>query len=839
VKAPTQPDINDLHRKGAWSGPWSDLEPADDDVPAPHDGPSVAPMITPAEVAQALAAILSSPAPFLAVRTTPGSGKTDAAIAAAVAHVLAGGTAQFFVPNHALANQIAADIRARGITVSVPIGVAKVRSLPVLPADGSAELACKHHEAAEQMAMAGEHARRSLCEPCPHRTRYEGREEPCPAHDAGRTGAQVTIYQHTLLSQILSENAAKLRKEREAAEKGTPLDGPPSRVLVFIDESPAFDTITSLADVRADVERSGREADPSTWEHVGPLMRAALDGAEKSPDGATGRQWFAAGGTTPDAVDAVSEAAENLWSKGKISNLARQVIAGTPQASVRLARLARVAPLVGALLDAARDPDRGGTLWRDKNGAPHLVARARWIKAALDFTEAGGTLRLLDATCDETALRALFGQSIEIHRVDVADAPCVVRRFYPWSRGARSRHAPGGVPDANRLRGPLREVVSAARAHGSRRLAFVAHKPVAKALRDWLAAPEKRPAFIPPELEALRAELAAAYPSEERITVAHFGALRGLNNMSGADLLAVFGDPWPHMPTARAQARVIGVDPNVWAAALARGEAVQAWGRFRPVYRSTPGVLLHFGAEVLRPRPSDAPQWAAAESAALRGGRPEATATGDPATWKATREAAGLTVEQHAAMLGLGRSTYCRKVAEATAPARKKTTKTPGEMPSLNWPQPISDSPLSSLNGQFRDAPPSPSQPPLETAATMEESSMKPAENPPASPAFPLMDEPACGADAPAAPDSGVVEFVGTIASNIGGLSSRGFGHVSPPGVGGPEVIELNVAAINDALAWLPPRLAHGSPSLATVVLREQDAVRRAIEEMVRLASVA
>jgi hypothetical protein len=80
-----------------------------------------------------------------------------------------------------------------------------------------------------------------------------------------------------------------------------------------------------------------------------------------------------------------------------------------------------------------------------------------------------------------------------------------------------------------------------------------------------------------------------------KISVGHFGAVRGLNSMADADAVITIGDPWLDVGVAQSEALYLGVEWNERLEALSRAELEQAHGRLRTIHRARPGRALHVG----------------------------------------------------------------------------------------------------------------------------------------------------------------------------------------------------------------------------------------------------
>jgi hypothetical protein len=115
-----------------------------------------------------------------------------------------------------------------------------------------------------------------------------------------------------------------------------------------------------------------------------------------------------------------------------------------------------------------------------------------------------------------------------------------------------------------------------------------------KCLADWKSMGQPREA-----LDAFSAVLAPTLdPWRPKLLTAHYGATRGLNDMSQADALITLGDPWTNLGDARSDAAFLqlGADWEARYTARCRAELEQAHGRLRTVHRTEPARALHVGA---------------------------------------------------------------------------------------------------------------------------------------------------------------------------------------------------------------------------------------------------
>lgn len=682
------PDDNDRAKRGEVWGYGDDAEDVDVEAPEPPVSGTVPRLLSAAEGTAAIRAALRSPAALVVLRSTPGCGKSAEAWALVGDRCRGDERAIVTAPTHRLGEQIQAALGALGVPSTRPQGVARVR-LPLLDGNGADAPACVHHQAAELLAIAGSSAREELCKDCPARENHPQTGGDCPAFLAGSEKAPAAVMQHALLAAILRRQTGLLTAP-PAPGKGGKGPPPPARLLV-VDEPPPPFLHSPLSSARHQYDRAGLAAELSAnaRERLEPALFAVLRAVEAGGHtGASLRGLLALAGGTPGAVEA--DLAElraldgaDLWQKDLPTRLARSAMhpSGREHALGRLAIVARFSGLLAALVDAAHAPDRP-VLRVDEDGAAFLVTRARWTRYLGPYLAAGGRVRLLDATAPVDAFRALWGDALEVASVEVEDAPGVTRRALRWGHAARGRHTIEGQVLAEETRGPLRRLAELVTECSARKIGLLTHKPLADALRGWLAAPpgQPAPAFVPDELAAL-------VGAGVEVSVGHYGAQRGLNHWAECDMLATLGDPWPNLGAARAEAAALGLEADAWAIEQARAELVQAWGRIRAVHRTAPALVAHFGSPVLAPEPSWAPQWAGVRQERAPLGRPRTVLPlTDPATWAEDRAQLGLSARQHAVALGLSWGTYSRRAPKVAT----ETPKTPRETVAHNPPLEVS-----------------------------------------------------------------------------------------------------------------------------------------------------
>lgn len=706
-----QRDDNDRFQAGEVFGFLDDVEPVEPSIPPPPASGPVARLLSAAEAMRRIDAVLRSPSPFVGLRSTTGAGKSAATRLWLRDVATLDEPAIVAVPTHALAAQTAGELQRLGVGATAPMGVARVR-LPLLEGQSEAP-ACVHHEAADLLARTGARPREELCKDCPERTAYQGREgSECPAYLAGAEREPVAVLQHTVLAAVLRHHTGLLTMPPPANDARK---APRPARLVVVDELPALSLHSSLEGVRRQYQRArlAEELRADARERVEPVLLAVLRAVDAgAPDGASLRALLDPTGERVAEVEALLADARTLdgaafWHDSFPTRLAHQAMHPSTRAHAleRLAVVARFSSLFDALVDAAHHPDVP-VLRVEGEEPPRLVTLARWARYVGPYLAAGGRVRLLDATAPTDALRALWGELLELHVVDVADAPGVERRVLAWPHAARSRHTLGALLLADELRGPLRRLAELVAERGARSVGILTHKPVADALRGWLhdreADPSKpTPAWCPDEFAALVASGVELRPG-------HYFAQRGLDTWAACGVLATLGDPWPNLGAVRAEAAAIGIEPEAWGRELARAELVQAWGRARTVHRTTPVLVVHLGAPVLAPDASWAPQWAGVEVERPARGRPRSVTLklSDALTWPGERARLGLSARQHARALGLSWTTYFRRDREASGTVDEASEETAENKPKdvvHNPPQQVSEgvtdtpSPSSSL----------------------------------------------------------------------------------------------------------------------------------------------
>jgi hypothetical protein len=623
-------------------------------------------LVTAKEGAQQVRALVGEAfgAPGITViLATPGLGKSQAVREALAAR---GEGAVYCVPNHELAAQTTAELARVGLGATHPVGVVSVRKLPLL-----SHAACQREEDVAAMIAAGAQARHDICPTCPHLPTC------VPTQHKADPKAHVWVHQSAIAAGVLGQAAAKLR---QGLLPGA--EGPSPARLAILDEPPAVVEHLALPAGGGPLgayalAKARGELSDGACETLGPVveaLREALGSPNLEP-----RSLRELLGTGEEADHVLRELIEGRSGSamrpailaGAIEGLTRE--AQAPQHRATLARIEAVEALVGALTEAAHRPDAPCLFWLaphgEHPGGYQLTTRAPWVRAALEFQTAGGSVVILDATANAAALGAVFGEGLRVARVDVEDAPGMARRWARWASGARSRHVgPEKEPDPRQVRGALRRIAEQARTCGARNVGILAHKAVheglARAIEQVNEGSGAVPLLLPPEFVRLLLPQEDGSPGVEFV-LGHFGAQRGLDRWKECELLVTLGDPHPNLGAVTAEALALGIDPQAYADHQAGAELVQAWGRARAVHRQAPGVILHVGN--LAPSGELAPQWSGAGPSFAAPGRPRATGRDggplDPRAWASERERLGLSARGHARHLGVEWASYWRAEA--------------------------------------------------------------------------------------------------------------------------------------------------------------------------------
>lgn len=266
-------------------------------------------------------------------------------------------------------------------------------------------------------------------------------------------------------------------------------------------------------------------------------------------------------------------------------------------------------------------------------------APARWVRAVHDLRGEGVRVLILDATASDEVCTSLWTR--QPTRVHVADAPNVDREWV-YTSGARSEKL--NARDAARW---VQQIADRAHARGGKHVGLITK-------RAWR--------------DRLHRLLRAALP-DVKVSVGHFGGLRGLDTLQDVDLLAVVGEQWHGLGDVAGEAAVVGADAKVRWRQRTEEELAQAEGRLRPVHRRTPALLLRFTAT--RPNLQMAPQWRAASHPGVTA-LPGCVERIDPKSSSSLRAAKlklDLSEQELALLAGISRGSLRRRLADQGDPA--------------------------------------------------------------------------------------------------------------------------------------------------------------------------
>jgi hypothetical protein len=142
----------------------------------------------------------------------------------------------------------------------------------------------------------------------------------------------------------------------------------------------------------------------------------------------------------------------------------------------------------------------------------------------------------------------------------------------------------------------------------------------------------------------------------------YYGALKGLDHLADVDALVTMGDPRPNTESVALTAVYLGLAEDDLVARLTRAELEQAHGRIRAPQRTRPARALHVGVVLPGGHGWDRATWLPAGD--LRAPR----AAMDADQFRAAREALGLTQDELAEHLEVGRASVQRYEAGRPIP---------------------------------------------------------------------------------------------------------------------------------------------------------------------------
>jgi hypothetical protein len=546
-----------------------------------------APILPLAEATACLTrAIREAPDGLTVISAECGLGKTNAAIGVAVdraakpyaspdaigARAPLGSKTAISVDKNKLAEQIAADLRARGTPVRRIFG-----PLSVLREDGTPE--CRFHEVARPLVAGGQPMQWELCQGR-GLTKCEFYAN-CRARDGveGPDDARVTVGPHALLSNL-------------DAEAGT------TGLLIIDEPPPPLETIVlsapDLADARQRLEsfegryalRMARVLDAfDVWrgeETVHPIEVIRAHAGDNASDIVNAVQLLDA--KAPPirhsnffvAKRSITFATQ-LGNASRVLGALRHAVASTGPVAVRVEKR-------GLVLTWARE-DLAKALQRD---------------GAVVVTDANAEIHV-------PVYEKIIGGKAHVHRFAADDGAPIARTLLRCSSANRTGWFEHGrvnldssfvaaVRGATQWAGSSRSV-GIITMRVLRVLLEAAWRPDDEALDDqWreLGQPKEDLA----EGREKLGPILQRYKGE--IQFGHYGAVRGLNTMADVDALITLGDPWQNLGDVQSDVAFLGLEED-WRGrmnALCRAELEQAQGRLRPVHRKRPGRALHVGSIV-------------------------------------------------------------------------------------------------------------------------------------------------------------------------------------------------------------------------------------------------
>lgn len=517
---------------------------------------------------------------------TPGAGKTRAARLVLLDRVRRGGRFAWFSPNHALLEELQAELLAAGVTVHHVQGVGK---------------ACRFPDLVKAFRDRPDF-RNLFCPGCEHRA-------SCAAWSSN-PDAEVILAPHASYPSLHDRGELEDR-------------------VVIVDESPPTVQVAAVSLAEVDRVFIGEEASkrpPMGWPEdlagavriAGNCLRCILWDAA--------RQRRANPGRHPDAV--TGELLRELVRKhlpGVAEVEACRRVAVTPLPQLHPEDLGDPAEVAEQLPHPKhRDLARLVLALAEGDDVPGLALvvhdRKAWFElrapTPLPMPRDAG-LVVLDATGAISApeLEAAYGVPVHVHALEVEPKRPPGRVLIRSGSASRRSLCPRGQVREGRLAGTLPNILRAAAAEVRRvagvlnrrvRLGVLTHRPIADLLRET------------PELLEAAARAAGLDVETCREWVGHYGLDGAATNrfdVAEVDVLLVLGDPIPPLHVVQLDAALLGLD---WRELLRRRVArdlAQAVGRARSLRH--PGRLV---VTVGRHRP---PGWEDVKACRLRAGRPE------------------------------------------------------------------------------------------------------------------------------------------------------------------------------------------------------------------------
>ncbi len=474
-----------------------------------------------------------------------------------------------------LAIQIATDLAATGVAVRRVFG-------PLSVVDSRGEPVCKLHAKALPLVEGGQSVTWEFClgrgkYKCPH-------YDECPAKDGeqlyGPTAdatPRVTVGTHAMLHEI----------DASAGSTG---------LLVIDEPPPLLETFTIDPE---DIELALHNVASFQRDFAAAMMPVLL----------ALRDWKDPEQTFEDLTDTLERppTVDPITLRPITRPPLRFDTARACRADIALARIVgKVSSVLRALFRALTDADATVRLEDDP---PRIVVTAPRPDLTSSLRREGAVVAM-DANADLhlPGFAKVVGYDPPLHRFLADDGARIERTMLRCGSATRRSWLSHGrlVLDTGLL-AALRGIASWADECASKlgrpiSLGIITIRLVETVIRyaqgedvvaDWVKAKQSTSTLI-----SARDEIAAIFASPRiirPISLAHYGATRGLNRLAGVDCLATVGDPWPNLGTIRAEADYLAVDFDHRLEETARAELEQAHGRLRTVHRTTPGFALHVG----------------------------------------------------------------------------------------------------------------------------------------------------------------------------------------------------------------------------------------------------
>lgn len=519
-------------------------------------------------------------ASLVLVSTECGLGKTRAAIDVAVERAAVQMKTAISCRTNALAVQVTADLRARGVTVR--------RIFGPLSVEGPDE--CIHRDRALPLISGGQSLHREFC---------EGRkgQSKCDAYDTctiregyegGDDGYYVIVGNHAQLGELVEE----------CGQKG----------LLIIDEPP--EPVTSEPITDEDFKTLDLMKDAFAKNYV-TCMQRVVDIAEMHRD------------ENPERASDIFWGIELDWAfppnwRGTAPHLKSERIGVirsrfTKKNSKKEGIASRVYNLLYETVKSDSENTKGTAIVRYVKGSENsknafVITRMNYglEKAILRVPSPGGGTVILDANASTHAkmYEKIVGYPLTCDKFGAVDKS-PIERTRVQIRSARSKWIPGGRLDIEEVGTGfkiLHEWIYSGPSNW--KYGLITFKPIALAMKavhgedvkkDWI----DRWGVLEECVTQIRENLGPE-GTQAIAEIAWYGAIRGMNGMKDLDGIVTMGDPWNNVDATLEAARFVGLDGwdvDEYQRACCEDELEQAQGRLRVVHRTRPGRSLHLGHE--------------------------------------------------------------------------------------------------------------------------------------------------------------------------------------------------------------------------------------------------